>query len=161
MASGAPELVEAERVLLSLRHTHRDLWLGLREARGLAGAAAEWLRGGFSAGDLRQALSSGLPPGGVRSAVGFVRHRLAQKLPVPSAPGASASEGAAAPRGGLVVCAGSGAEHVFRPVGDETCCGRCRAREVRERWEAGTPAPPRPLTWRERVTAVAAEPSLD
>jgi hypothetical protein len=75
------ELSEAEGVLLSLRHANRELLLGVREARLLAGAAAEWLRRGVSAADLRRALSTGLPPDGVRSAVGFLRHRLVQKLP--------------------------------------------------------------------------------
>jgi hypothetical protein len=77
----APELAEAEGVLLSLRHAHRDLLLGVREARSLADAAAEWLRRGVSAPDLRRALTTGLPTDGIRSAVGFLRHRLIQKLP--------------------------------------------------------------------------------
>ncbi|WP_231626974.1 hypothetical protein [Streptomyces apocyni] len=131
----SPELVEAERVLLSLRHAHRDLWLGLREARTLAGAAAEWLRRGFTAGDLRQALTRGLPPGGVRSAVGFVRHRLAEKLPAPELPVPKTTDVAEAADvvtpAGLVVCAGPGDEHVFRPVSGEECCARCRVRDAR------------------------------
>ncbi|MDQ1027249.1 hypothetical protein QF035_004831 [Streptomyces umbrinus] len=125
----APELTEAEGVLLSLRHAHRDLLLGVREARLLADAAAEWLRRGVSAPDLRRALTSGLPAGGVRSAVGFLRHRLIEKLPAarcqvtPTPP----PEWAPAPaRRALVTCPGPGNEHVFRPRNDETHCLRCR-----------------------------------
>ncbi|MHC0433908.1 hypothetical protein ACX6XY_27640 [Streptomyces sp. O3] len=157
--ASSPELIEAERVLLSLRHAHRDLWLGLREARSLAGAAAEWLRRGCSAGELRQAMTSGLPPGGVRSAAGFVRHRLAQKLPVPEWPAPQKPTVPQVSPAGLVTCAGPGEEHVFRPVSDETCCARCRVRE------AGDGLPPRPpaqaLTWRDRVAATTAEASSD
>ncbi|WP_307668769.1 hypothetical protein [Streptomyces sp. V2I9] len=81
----APEAVEAERVLLSLRHSHRELYLGAAEARALVGQAVEWLRRGMSGSDLRRVLTSDLPAGGVRSAVGFLRHRLVQKMPEPLA----------------------------------------------------------------------------
>lgn len=95
-APEAPEVIEAERVLLSLRHSHRELYLGVAEARALVGQAVEWLRRGMSGSDLRQVLTSDLPPGGVRSAVGFLRHRLVQKMPAPlaavcGAPGSAAS----------------------------------------------------------------------
>ncbi len=69
------------RFLLSLKHQARQLTLGVREARKLAGLAAEWLRRGVSAGDLRLALSSALPAEGVRTAFGFLAHRLVEKLP--------------------------------------------------------------------------------
>ncbi|MDW4917551.1 hypothetical protein [Streptomyces californicus] len=81
----AVEFAEAERVLLSLRHSHRELHLGVPEARALVGQAVEWLRRGVSGADLRRVLTSDLPPGGVRSAVGFLRHRLVQKMPAPVA----------------------------------------------------------------------------
>ncbi|MFF8290918.1 hypothetical protein ACF068_17055 [Streptomyces sp. NPDC016309] len=138
--AACPEVVAAERVLLSLRHEHRELWLGVREARGLAEAAAEWLRRGFSTTELRRALTTGLPPGGVRSAVGFLRHRLVEKLPVPLEPRPAVR--------GLVVCEGPGDEHVFRPVGDETRCGPCR------RDAAASMAPPRreAVGWRARLS---------
>ncbi|MEU2906927.1 hypothetical protein ABZ771_29215 [Streptomyces globisporus] len=76
------QLAKAERLLLSLRHTRRDLLLGVREARALAVEAVKWLEGGLPEGDLRQALLADPPEGGVRSAVGFLRHRLIQKCPV-------------------------------------------------------------------------------
>lgn len=132
-------------MLLSLRHAHRDLLLGVREARSLADAAAEWLRRGVSAPDLRRALTTGLPADGVRSAVGFLRHRLIQKLPAarrqvtPTPP----PERAAAPaRRSLVTCPGPGDEHVFRPRNDETHCLRCRTAAAFE-------ATLQPLGWAE------------
>ncbi|MFE7075463.1 hypothetical protein ACFU96_35750 [Streptomyces sp. NPDC057620] len=126
-----PDLAEAEGVLLSLRYVNRDLLLGVREARLLAGAAAEWLRRGVSAADLRRALTTGLPTDGIRSAVGFLRHRLVQKLPAARAVGAVApapqpEQPATRPRRDLVTCPGPGTEHVFRPRSDETHCLRCR-----------------------------------
>ncbi|WP_405779610.1 hypothetical protein [Streptomyces sp. NBC_00859] len=142
-----PESLSAERVLLSLRGTSHDLHLGVREARQLAEAAAEWLRRGVSAGELRGALTAGLPPGGIRSAVGFLRHRLAVKLPDPEARPDTGDGPRAA---GLFVCRGPGDEHVFRPVGDEAHCRRCRTvGESRPQGPAvrGTP-------WRARVAAV-------
>ncbi|MFB7966130.1 hypothetical protein [Streptomyces rubiginosohelvolus] len=65
------QLAKAERLLLSLRHTRRDLLLGVREARALAVEAVKWLEGGLPEGDLRQALPADPPEGGVRSAVGL------------------------------------------------------------------------------------------
>ncbi|MGW2286742.1 hypothetical protein [Streptomyces phaeochromogenes] len=152
----APELAEAEGVLLSLRHAHRDLLLGVREARSLADAAAEWLRRGVSAPDLRRALTTGLPADGVRSAVGFLRHRLIQKLPAarrqvtPTPP----PERAAVPaRRSLVTCPGPGDEHVFRPRNDETHCLRCRTAAA---FEATLQLQPLSEQWRTRVQECAA-----
>ncbi|MBT2440915.1 hypothetical protein J7E93_12485 [Streptomyces sp. ISL-36] len=142
------ETAAAERVLLSLRHDHRDLHLGVREARGLAEAAAEWLRRGVSVGELRAALTSGLPGSGVRSAVGFLRHRLIEKLPAPAVRTPSA------PPGALVVCKGPGDEHVFRPLGDETHCGPCRTAAAAAAPPDRTPA--RTVPWRTRVAEEAA-----
>ncbi|MER5744412.1 hypothetical protein ABT097_14210 [Streptomyces sp. NPDC002225] len=153
------EVVESERVLLSLRHAHPQLHLGVREARGLAEAAAEWIRRGVSTADLRRALTSELPREGVRSAVGFLRHRLVQKLPAPPAapPAAPVSP---PPARELIRCEAEGAveEHVFRPFGDETVCGPCYREEraaALARWtEEARNQPPAP-TWRERVAALA------
>ncbi|WP_328845267.1 hypothetical protein [Streptomyces sp. NBC_00258] len=152
----APELAEAEGVLLSLRHTHRDLLLGVREARLLADAAAEWLRRGVSAPDLRRALTTGLPTDGIRSAVGFLRHRLIQKLPAarrqvtPTPPPEQAAPPA---RRGLVTCPGPGTEHVFRPRNDETHCLRCRTAAA---FEATLQLQPLSEQWRTRVQECAA-----
>ncbi|WP_406515373.1 hypothetical protein OH809_18805 [Streptomyces sp. NBC_00873] len=158
-AESAPEVAEGERVLLSLRHAHRELHLGAREARGLAEAAAEWLRRGVTAADLRQALTSGLPAEGVRSAVGFLRHRLVQKLPEAAPPPVEARP---VPRAAeLVVCKGPGDDHVFRPVGEETHCGPCRGADARQFWlahEAAVAAQPPHVPWRERVAALVASP---
>ncbi|MEU9186941.1 hypothetical protein AB0D14_20805 [Streptomyces sp. NPDC048484] len=147
------ERVMAEGVLLSLRHANRDLLLGVREARLLADAAAEWLRRGVSAPDLRRALSAGLPPDGVRSAVGFLRHRLVEKLPAVRAqagPPPPPESAATPPRRSLVTCLGPGTEHVFRPRTDETHCLRCRTAAAFE-------ATLQPLSeqWRTRVPECA------
>ncbi|MEU8674158.1 hypothetical protein [Streptomyces sp. NPDC048560] len=155
-AETAPEVAEAERVLLSLRHERRGLHLGVREARGLAETAAEWLRRGVGADDLRRALTSGLPEGGVRSAVGFLRHRLVHKLPGEAVPSEPRSP---EPAPQFVMCAGPGEEHVFRSVGGATHCGPCGREELREVWaawkeEAATL--PEPLPWRERFAELAA-----
>ncbi|WP_137994097.1 hypothetical protein [Streptomyces vilmorinianum] len=146
-----PEVAEAERLLLSLRHTNRDLLLGVREARGLAEAAAEWLRRGIPVADLRHALTSHLPPGGVRSAVGFLRHRLVEKLPVPAPPPPTAAPAPAA----MVTCDGPGDEHLFRPVADETRCRPCRTHDAARRQPPNRP--PR-TPWRTLVDQLAEGP---
>ncbi|MFD2008681.1 hypothetical protein [Streptomyces narbonensis] len=144
-----PELFEAERLLLSLRHSHKDLLLGVREARGLADQAAEWLRRGVSAADLRRALTAYLPSNGVRSAVGFLRHRLTEKMPVPDAPPKPPT------RPALVACESPDASHVFRPVAGETWCGPCRRDAAWEEHEQSHGLPrsrpdDKPVPWRER-----------
>ncbi|MFJ8971857.1 hypothetical protein ACIRJ3_19660 [Streptomyces anulatus] len=152
------EEVQAERVLLSLRQVSRGLHLGVAEARVLVGQAVEWLRRGVSVGELRRVLSSDLPEGGVRSAVGFLRHRLAEKMPEATVPAArevqpmrerepmqepdpepSVSDAApppAVPRyvPPLVTCPGPGPEHVFRAMAGETECPDCRQAAAWARW---------------------------
>ncbi|MGW7200076.1 hypothetical protein [Streptomyces chryseus] len=131
-----PERAVAEDVLLSLRQSRRELHLGVSEARTLSAVAADWLRRGISPADLRYALTSALPPSGVRSAVGFLRHRLTVKMPqqrslaqrTPDGP--TFTERLPKP---LLTCEGPGSEHVFRPVGDETQCGHCRQEAA---WQA-------------------------
>ncbi|KAB2590997.1 hypothetical protein F5983_19290 [Streptomyces arboris] len=143
----SPQEVEAERVLLSLRDSDRQLRLGAREARELVGLVVEWLRRGVSAGELRRVLSSGLPAKGVRSAVGFLRHRLEMKMPeAPENEGRVAARGVveeepppAAPPAPpyvppLVTCQGSGNEHVFRAYSDETECPDCLQAAAYARW---------------------------
>lgn len=150
------EEAAAERVLLSLRQVSRGLHLGVAEARVLVAQAVEWLRRGVSVGELRRVLSSDLPEGGVRSAVGFLRHRLAEKMPEATVPAArevqpmrerepvpepepSASDAApppAVPRyvPPLVTCPGPGPEHVFRAMAGETECPDCRQAAAWARW---------------------------
>ncbi|NED14157.1 hypothetical protein, partial [Streptomyces sp. SID9124] len=168
VAASAPEVREAEGVLLSLRHVSPQLHLGVREARGLSEMAADWLRRGVKAAELRTALVTGLPADGVRSAFGFVRHRLVQKLPEPPAYVPEVRP--------CVACAGDGPEHVFRPRADETLCRPCAQRAAEKahfaKWPPRTPAPdgtapdgtapesaapdgaPERVPWRERVAAV-------
>ncbi|WP_405470283.1 hypothetical protein [Streptomyces anulatus] len=164
------EVLLAERVLLSLRHRTRELSLGVREARKLAALAAEWLRRGVSAGDLRLALSGALPEDGVRSAFGFLAHRLVEKLP--PHPEATAESSAPPPYPSppsslplslpLLACDGPGEEHMFRPHESwVTTCGPCHRDQQRAYWAdalaraEADPAPPRP-SWRE-LAAEAAE----
>lgn len=148
----ASQLAAAERLLLSLRHTRRDLLLGVREARGLAVEAVKWLEGGLPEGDLRQALLADPPETGVRSAVGFLRHRLIQKCPVTPQPAPPPPP----PARELMACAGEGEEHVFRPLGDETRCVDCRRAAAYASWMVDTDTYdfPEDMTWRQRVAAV-------
>ncbi|MFD3409756.1 hypothetical protein [Streptomyces cyaneofuscatus] len=152
-----PEVALAERVLLSLRHEQRQLHLGVREARTLTGLAAEWLRRGVTAADLRRAMSSGLPAEGVRSAVGFLAHRLREKLP--AAPESMPAPQPPPPPPALIACAGPGEEHMFRPrVPWATTCGPCHREEQRAFWadaQARADAAAEPPPWRERFAAVA------
>ena len=154
-----PEAAEAERVLLSLRHSHRSLHLGVAEARKLVGLAVDWLRRGVSGAEMRRVLVSDLPSEGVRSAVGFLRHRLVVKMPgMPEeAGGAVVPE----PVAELVACVGPGDEHVFRAVGGETHCGPCRREAAwtlhQRKWAAdadGEDDPYRHIPWRERFAAL-------
>lgn len=159
-----PQVMQAERVLLSLRHIDLQLGLGAGEVRRLAGTAAEWLRRGVSAAELRLALSRGLPASGVDFPFGFVAKRLDALMP----PQARVEEPAAVPPvvSEPIDCEAQreGPEHVFRPRGEETVCRPCRQEAA---WEAHTvkweppPLPdgykkPEPLPWRERVAALHA-----
>lgn len=158
----SPEAEEGERVLLSLRHVRRELYLGVKEARGLAELAARWLLRGVSAGELRRVLTSELPRDGVRSAVGFLRFRLLQKMPPELPATAAAPQVAPAPRvPELMACAAApeGEEHVFRPVSGETECRDCRRQAAWEQWErhrALADAEADSLSWRERFARLGA-----
>ncbi|MFH9473119.1 hypothetical protein ACH4L7_04640 [Streptomyces anulatus] len=160
------EVLLAERVLLSLRHVTRQLSLGVREARKLAALAAEWLRRGVSAGDLRLALSSALPEGGVQSAFGFLEHRLVEKLPAPPEETADLVVAESVPSSpttppALIACAGPGEEHMFRPaVPWATTCGPCHREEQRAYWadvQASAEEAPEPPSWRERFAAIGGD----
>ncbi|MFD8109208.1 hypothetical protein [Streptomyces microflavus] len=156
-SSAGPEVAVAERVLLSLRHEQRQLHLGVPEARSIAGLAAEWLRRGVTAADLRRALCNGLPPQGVRTAVGFLAHRLREKLPAAPESVDPPQPPPAPPA--LIACAGPGEEHLFRPpVPWATTCGPCHREEQRAFWADALDrgdAAPEPPPWRERFAAFA------
>ncbi|MFF2962183.1 hypothetical protein ACFVT1_25320 [Streptomyces sp. NPDC057963] len=141
------QLARAERVLLSLRHSRRELHLGLREARTLAVEAVKWLERGLSESDLRHALLAERPDSGVRSAVGFLRYRLIQKLPEPNVQPQPRER---PPLPERIECTGPGDPHVFRPLYGETECPRCRY--------AATPEPEH-ITWRERVARIHGTPT--
>ncbi|MEU5657204.1 hypothetical protein ABZ802_16495 [Streptomyces sp. NPDC047737] len=159
----APEVAHGERVLLSLRHQRRELYLGVKEARGLAELAARWLLRGVSEGELRRVLTSELPGDGVRSAVGFLRFRLLHKMPPELPVSPSPHPTAPSPVAELTVCTAPGEEeHVFRPLSDETECGPCRRQAARELWERQrTPAEAESdlLSWRERFARIGAPAS--
>ncbi|MFJ9676612.1 hypothetical protein ACIRP2_00920 [Streptomyces sp. NPDC101194] len=146
------QLACAERVLLSLRHSRRELHLGVREARALAVEAVKWLERGLTESDLRHALLAERPENGVRSAVGFLRYRLIQKLPelpIPSLPSQPH------PVHELLECKGPGGKHVFRPLADETECAPCR-RSAAQAPLHGAPAPqPDRIPWRERIARIS------
>ncbi|MGW6099426.1 hypothetical protein ACWFRK_34925 [Streptomyces sp. NPDC055157] len=147
----SPQLACAERALLSLRHTRRELHLGVCEARALAVEAVKWLERGLSESDLRQALLAERPEDGVRSAFGFLRYRLIQKLPADSAPPPLPQLPSPA---ALVVCSSPGEEHVFRPLGEETECAPCRQATACATFY-GAPAPePDRIPWRERFAKI-------
>ncbi|WP_299529890.1 hypothetical protein [uncultured Streptomyces sp.] len=150
----ARRLRTAERVLLSLRRARRELHLGEQEARSLAPEAAEWLARGITEDDLRHALLAEHPTDGIRSAVGFLRHRLNRKLPEPRF--APTPPPVFLPRP-LRPCTAPGDEHLFRPHADETECPQCRPRPTPPTtWVADdTPDFPPTATWRERFTIVA------
>ncbi|MET4642611.1 hypothetical protein ABID95_002338 [Streptomyces atratus] len=145
------QLARAERVLLSLRHARRELHLGAREARALAVEAVKWLERGLSESDLRHALLAERPEDGVRSAFGFLRYRLVQKLPADSAPSPLPQPPSAA---ALVVCSSPGEEHVFRPLGDETECAPCRQATARAAVHVAPAPEPDRIPWRERFANI-------
>ncbi|WP_406485476.1 hypothetical protein [Streptomyces sp. NBC_01563] len=149
-AADPTQLARAERVLLSLRHTRRELHLGVREARGLAVEAVKWLERGLSESDLRHALLAERPQDGVRSAVGFLRYRLIQKLPEPPARQQLHER---TPLLEPVECKGPGDPHVFRPLLGESECPSCRLAAARSE------AVPEPVPWRERVARLNATPT--
>ncbi|MGW2276579.1 hypothetical protein [Streptomyces sp. NPDC001770] len=157
---GAEE-VAAERVLLSLGRVSGQLRLGVQEARQMVDLAAEWMRRGVSAAELKRALVTLLPEAGVHSPPGFVRKRLVIKMPAPleyfaAGTGAVAVD-ASRPQGvrpqdvrpqgvdeeppyvpplPLVTCEGPGDEHVFRAGSGEVLCGQCRSAEAWAAWAA-------------------------
>jgi len=158
----SPQLTRAERVLLSLRHTRRELLLGVGEARALAVEAAKWLERGLTESELRHALLAEPPKGGVHSAFGFLGHRLIHKCPVAPAPVAP-PEPPPPPVRALITCTSEAEEdHVFRPLGDETECADCRRATAYANWMVDTDTydfPP-DMTWRQRFVAVAKADAL-
>ncbi|WP_326765784.1 hypothetical protein OG978_15415 [Streptomyces sp. NBC_01591] len=150
------QLARAERVLLSLRHSRRELHLGVREAAKLAVEAVKWLERGLSESDLRQALLAERPKDGVRSAVGFLRYRLVQKLPEPRTTPEFFEP--ARPRE-LIECQVPGKKHTFRPLLDETECTPCRLIAVNTMYSEAPSPEPDPLPWRERFARINTTPT--
>ncbi|GAA0470738.1 hypothetical protein ACFQ2B_37845 [Streptomyces stramineus] len=108
------------QALAAASRSERRLRLSGRDITRLAPLAGEWLLRGATLGDLREALTAGLPER-VHSPAGITRDRLLRKMPEPSA-----ARPAPAPRpAALQLCTG-GCERMIRPVGDETRCRDCR-----------------------------------
>ena len=149
------QLARAERVLLSLRHSRRELHLGVGEARALAVEAVKWLERGLSTSDLRQAMLAERPENGVHSAVGFLRYRLIHKLPEAPAPPTPPPAPLARE---LITCKGAGDEHLFRPLGDETECAECRRAAAYTAWHRIPRPPEEPdpghIPWRDRFARI-------
>lgn len=145
------QLARAERVLLSLRHSRRELHLGVGEAGALAVEAVKWLERGLSTSDLRQAMLAERPENGVHSAVGFLRYRLIHKLPEDPTP---PTPPPAPPARELITCKGAGDEHLFRPLGEETECAECRRASAYAAWHPIPRPPEEPdpghIPWRDR-----------
>ncbi|MFJ3123461.1 hypothetical protein ACIPJO_11120 [Streptomyces sp. NPDC086993] len=142
------QLARAERVLLSLRHTRRELRLGMAEARDLAVEAVKWFERGASEADLRHALLAERPQEGIRSAVGFLRYRLHRKLPEPPVQHQPCER---PPLPEPVECSGPGEPHLFRPMFGESECPSCH--------RAAAEAEPEPLPWRERFALINGTPA--
>ncbi|MGW6585448.1 hypothetical protein [Streptomyces globisporus] len=105
------------------------------------------------------ALSSALPAEGVRTAFGFLAHRMVEKLPPRPEETAESTPPPSPLPLPLIACDGPGEEHVFRAarvVGHHL--GPCHREQQRAHWAdlmaraEAHPAPP-PPTWRERVAS--------
>ncbi|MFJ6811067.1 MarR family transcriptional regulator [Streptomyces anulatus] len=118
--AAAPAAVHSPAYLALARLGRTDHRLGLSagDCAALEAQAAEWLDRGVDADYLSAALTAGLPAH-VDSPVGFVRRRLADKIP-PRLPAAPAAPSAPAHRI-LVECTGCGAPGRSEALPDGLC----------------------------------------
>ncbi|MEV4433994.1 hypothetical protein [Streptomyces sp. NPDC049555] len=114
-----PLAERAAHALAAVSHGERRLRLSGRDVRALVPLAAEWFARGATLGDLRTALTSGLPDV-VHSPAGLARNRLVRKMPDPAPVPEPVPQ-----RNDLRTCLG-GCGRVFRAVADEDRCGACR-----------------------------------
>ncbi|MEW1659023.1 hypothetical protein [Streptomyces sp. NPDC093707] len=142
------ELAErAVQALAAVSRAERRLRLGGRELRQLAPLAGTWLQRGATAGDIRNALVSGLPET-VHWPAALVRDRLVRKMPdappfaYRRATGASAKPPVTPSVAAMRECAG---EHLqpllFRPVAEERRCAACRSEPPETATADDGPAP--------------------
>ncbi len=124
-----PLAERAAHALAAVSRGERRLRLSGRDILALAPLAAEWLSRGATLGELRTALTAGLPEV-VHSPAGLTRNRLVRKMPDP-APVATAP----GPRPQPLRSCGGGCGRVFRPVGDETACRGCRSDAAVSRYD--------------------------
>ncbi|WP_162889965.1 hypothetical protein [Streptomyces olivoreticuli] len=132
----APLVEQGALALAAISHSERQLRLSGHDIAALAPIAGQWFQRGASMTDLRDALTSGLPPA-VRSPAGLTHNRLTRKMPDPSTRPQQCADGhqMAGPSSRLAgtrECQGTHVQtQLFRPVADEVLCQQCR-RETTE-----------------------------
>ncbi|MEU3254768.1 helix-turn-helix domain-containing protein [Streptomyces sp. NPDC006997] len=118
----APALLQqATDLLAGLRDTNPGLLLSACDTSHLAPGVAAWLEREVSPTAVRHALTSDLPPEGVRRPAALLAHRLTTHLPPPPPFRAPAP----APPPPLRNC--DGCDRAFRSREPDTRCGDCRA----------------------------------
>ncbi|GAA0347040.1 hypothetical protein [Streptomyces blastmyceticus] len=132
----APLVEQGAFALAAISHSERQLRLSGQDITALAPIAGQWFHRGADITDLRDALTSGLPPA-VHSPAGLTYNRLTRKMPDPPArpqPRADGDQMAASSSrlAGTRECQGTHVQtQLFRPVADEILCRQCR-RETAE-----------------------------
>ncbi|MER5441914.1 helix-turn-helix domain-containing protein [Streptomyces sp. NPDC002790] len=122
---------DAVGVLVGLRTYDPRLFLSERDIRRLAPAAEEWLARGMTPGDVKRALTAGLPTVPIRHPAALLAHRLAASLPpeLPPKPPVEPLPGPPAPRR-LPLQNCDGCDRAFRAAGPGKC-RECAATMVR------------------------------
>ncbi|MFD7294867.1 helix-turn-helix domain-containing protein [Streptomyces sp. NPDC059897] len=109
-------------LLIGLRTYDPRLLLSERDVRRLAPAAAVWLARGMTPGDVKRALTAGLPTDPIRYPAALMAHRLTAFLPPELPPKPEPLPGPPAPRR-LPLQNCDGCDRAFRAAGP----GACRA----------------------------------
>ncbi|MFE2281354.1 helix-turn-helix domain-containing protein [Streptomyces sp. NPDC059454] len=121
-AYAAPALLQAATDLLADLHRHdSQLLLSACDTAHLAPGVAAWLERDVTPAVVRRALTTDLPPEGVRRPAAFLAHRLAGQLPPPPPFRTPAAASPPPVRHPLQNC--DGCDHAFRAPRP----GRCRA----------------------------------
>ncbi|MFF2328835.1 MULTISPECIES: MarR family transcriptional regulator [unclassified Streptomyces] len=150
LAPGCPS--PAYLALARLGRVEHRLALSAADCEALEAGAAEWFARGVSADYLIQALSAGLPAR-VESPVGFLRHRLRDKIPpaLPAMPDSST----APPRRVLVECTRCGTPGRPEALPDGLC------RPCRQDTHGETDATQADAIQADATQAVATEPVIE
>ncbi|MFJ9088514.1 helix-turn-helix domain-containing protein [Streptomyces sp. NPDC102384] len=119
-----PARTAAVDLLIGLRTYDPRLFLSERDVLRLAPAAAEWLARGMTPGDVKRALTAGLPTDPIRMPAALMAHRLAAFLPpeLPPKPPADPLPGPPAPRR-LPLQNCDGCDRAFRAEAPGMCRG--------------------------------------